>query len=189
MDSYVLPNNYIYLYHTDEWLVLPEYPDTISDKMNSTFGQTNALSRTAPVYTYSNSGPREVNFQLHLHRDMLKDVNVDVSNLRVEIGEDYVDALIRSLQSIALPKYNAESKEVVPPMIALKLGNEIFVKGVVVGGVSIDYAKPIMDGDRYAQATLSFTVYEVTPYDADSVAQLGSFRGITETFKNGIFKS
>ena len=28
-----LINNYIYLYHTDEYLLLPEYPDTVSDKM------------------------------------------------------------------------------------------------------------------------------------------------------------
>jgi len=186
--SMQLINNYIYLYHTDTWLVLPEYPDSVSDKMQSTFGQQNALSRTAPVYSYSNSGPRTVQINLHIHRDMLEDVNIDTSNLKLEIDEDYVDALIRNLQSIALPSYRTAEKMVNPPMIAVKLGEEIFVKGVVIGGVSIEYQKPIMIGNRYAQCTLNFEVYEVDPFDAESVSQLGSFRGITSQFKNGIYK-
>ena len=183
-----LMNNYIYLYHTDEYLVLPEYPDTVSDKMNSTFGQQNALSRTAPVFAYSNSGPRQVQIQLHIHRDMMDDVNVGSSNLRLEVDEDYVDALIRNLQAIALPSYRSAEQMVNPPMVAVKLGEEIFVKGVVIGGVSITYEKPIMVGDRYAQCTLNFEVFEVDPFDAESVSQLGSFRGITSQFKSGIYK-
>ena len=117
-----LIDNYIYLYHTDTWLLLPEYPDSVSDKMNSTFAQQNALSRTAPVFAYSNSGPRQVQIQIHLHRDMLEDVNIDTSNLKLEVDEDYVDALIRNLQSIALPSYRTAEKMVNPPMIAVKLG-------------------------------------------------------------------
>ena len=184
-----LINNYIYLYHTDTWLVLPEYPDSVSDKIQSTFSQQNALSRTAPVFTYSNSGPRSVQINLHIHRDLLDDVNIDTSNLRLEIDEDYVDALIRNLQSIALPSYRTAEKMVNPPMVAVKLGEEIFVKGVVIGGVSIEWQKPIMVGNRYAQCTLNFEVFEVDPYDAESVGQLGSFRGITSQFKNGIYRS
>lgn len=183
-----LIDNYIYLYHTDTWLVLPEYPDSVSDSMQSTFSETNALSRTAPIFAYSNSGPRTVQIQIHIHRDMLDDVNVDVSNLKLEVDEDYVDALIRNLQAIALPSYQAAEKMVNPPMIAVKLGEEIFVKGVVKGSVSIEYQKPIMVGNRYAQCTLNFTVYEIDPFDAESVSQLGSFRGITSQFKNGIYK-
>ena len=176
--------NVIYLYHTDEWLLLPEYPDSIMDKMNSNFAQTNALSRTAPVFTYSNSGPREVQVQLHLHRDMVQDLNIDFANWNLEDGEDFVESLIRKLQAIALPRYNADSKSVVPPMIAVKFGKDIFIKGVVIGGVSIEYQKPILDDDRYAQVVLNFTVYEVEPYDAVSVAKEGSFRGITKTFRD-----
>lgn len=176
--------NYIYLYHTDEWLLLPEYPDSVQDKMLSNFAQTNALSRTAPVYTFSNSGPRDVQIQLHLHRDMVDDMNIDYAKWDLEEDEDFVEALIRKLQAIALPKYVASQKSVVPPMVAVKLGDDIFVKGVVVGGVSIEYQKPILDDNRYAQCNLNFTVYEVEPYDAVSVGKEGSFRGITQTFRD-----
>lgn len=185
-----LIDNYIYLFHTDEWVLLPSYPESIADQMQSTFGQTNALSRTAPIYSYSYSGPRTVQFQIDLHRDMLNDVNLDVSNLKIDAkeGRDLLETLINRMQAIALPRYDSANKQVVPPMIAVRLGNEIFIKGVVIGGVSITYKKPIMDDGRYAQATISFTVYEVTPYDAESVSQLGSFRGITKMFKDGIWR-
>ena len=176
--------NFIYLFHTDEIYVLPEYPDSVMDKMNSTFQQTNALSRTAPVFTYSNSGPRQVQIQLHLHRDMLNDANAGNGTMLVGEGEEPIDSLIRALQSIALPVYKAANKQVVPPMVAVKLGNTIFVKGVILGGVSIEYQKPVLDDDRYAQCNLNFEVYEVDPYDAISVSQLGSFRGVTRTFKD-----
>ena len=182
-----LITNFIYLYHTDEWLLLPEYPDSIQDKMGSTFQMQNALSRTAPVFSYSNSGPREVQVQLHLHRDILDGVNIDGSNFELDEDEDYVDALVRKLQAIALPAYKVSNKAVVPPMVAIKFGNEIFIKGVVNGGVSIEYQKPILDNDKYANVVLNFNVYEIEPYDAESVGIEGSFRGITQTFKDGIW--
>ncbi len=179
-----LPNNWIYLFHTDEWLILPEYPDSIADKMDSTFSRTNALSRTAPVFAYSYSGPRTVNFQLNLHRDMMYDVNTDASNVELEPDDDYVDVLVRKLQAIALPVYGAKDKMVTPPSIAVKVGREIFIKGVVIGGVSLDYQKPVLDDERYANVTLSFNIYETEPYDAQTVSQLGSFRGVTAQFKD-----
>ena len=58
------------------------------------------------------------------------------------------------------------------------------VKGVVIGGVAIDYQKPVLDDGRYANVTLSFNIYETDPYDAQSVSQLGSFRGVTAQFKD-----
>lgn len=196
-----LLNNYIYLYHTNEFLILPTYPDQITDTMQSTFQSTNALSRSAPVFSYSNSGPRSVQISLNLHRDMLDDVNLNVSTLRVgtdltttttvdgvtvtSLSDDYVDTLIKRLQSISVPKYLAGSKTVEPPMVAIRFGDEIFIKGVVNGGISVTYNKPIiMVNDReskYAQVAISFTVSEVDPYDADSVARLGGFRGLTKT--------
>jgi len=198
-----LIDNYIYFYHLEKFCVLPLYPESISDTLNSTFVPTNALSRSAPVYTYSNSGPRSVQISLKLHRDMMNDVNTNVSNLDSRVvefrneyydnrDEDYIDILIKYLQSVALPKYqiyNSGSKAVIPPMIALRFGNDIFIKGVVNGGITVTYEKPILVGNKYAIANISFNVTETDPYDAVSVVQTGSFRGVSSTFKNGIYKS
>ena len=186
---------YIFIYHLGEnnegeFLLLPSIPDEVSDSLGSTFNETNALSRSAPIFSFSNSGPRSIKVQLHLHRDMMKQINYNNSNFKIEdIGDDYVDSLIKKLQSIALPNYNASSKSVVPPMIALRLGNEVFIKGVVNSGVSTSYTGPILSNRKYAEVTISFNVYEVDPYDANTVAQDGSFRGITRTNTLKLFKN
>ena len=184
-----LVTNYLYMFHLDQWILLPEYPDSLQDNLGSQFAQTNILSRTAPIFSYSYSGPRHIQVDLNLHRDMLKQVNLEgASNLKIEVGEDYIDTLIKQIQAIALPTYAAASKSITPPSVAVKFGKDIFIKGVVVGGVSVEYQKPIMTDGRYANVSLHFMVYETTPFDAESVAQLGSFRGVTRQFRSGIFK-
>ena len=180
--------NYIYIYNLDTLINIPVYPESILDSLQSNFQQTNALARTAPVFTYQNSGPRSMAFQFNFHREMLDDANKGgLSNAELYVGEDYIDYLIRNLQAIALPTYNISSKSVVPPMVAVRIGegDDIFIKGVVIGGVSVGYSLPILSNGKYAQVSISFTVYETDPYDAKLVSQLGSFRGITSAFKDG----
>ena len=188
-DKYILPENYLYISHLDEdfqfWR-LPSCPETISDSMASTFGESSALGRSAPVYTYSKSGPREVQISLKFHRDMMDDVNLGVSNAVLRAGEDYVDALIRALQAIIVPKYNLSNKAVEPPIVALRLSNEIFIKGVVNSSIGLDYKLPLLSNGRYAQVSLTLKISEVDPYDATTVFQNGSFRGVVKTLKKGM---
>lgn len=190
MANFILIENYIYLYHLDEFLILPTYPETVTDTLNSNFIENNALARSAPVFSYSYSGPRTINISLELHRDMLDGVNKNVRGLKIDnIEDDYLDSLINKIQAAALPVYNSANKEVVPPMVAVRFGNEIFIKGVIKGSISLTYKKPLIwvnGKEKYAQCTISFTVSEVDPYDARTVAQKGSFRGITRA--NDIYK-
>ena len=198
-----LPNNYIYISHLkgeisghyddsgdnvieDPYFIIPTYPDTINDSLKSTFQETNALSRSAPVYTYSNSGPRDVQFTFKLHRDMMDEFNQGVSNYKLGEGEDYVEGLVHCLQAIAVPKYNLQNKLVEPPLVAVRISNDIFIKGIVNGGVAVNYEKPLLYPDgRYAVMVVSFTVSEVDPYDSTSIFQNGSFRGVTISMKKG----
>ena len=190
--SYELPNCYIYLYHTDEYFIIPQWPDSLQDSLQSTFASQNALSRTAPVFSYSNSGPRSMQITLNLHRDLMNEYNSAGSNVRINmvsdggmeytqtsITDDYVDILIKKLQAIALPRYQASSKSISPPRVAIRFGDEVFIKGVVNGGVTVTYSLPLLENNKYAMVSIVFTVYETTPYDADSVGRLGSFRGLT----------
>ena len=184
--------NYIYLYHTDKFIIIPEYPETIMDNMTSSFNQTTALSRSAPVFTYAYSGPRSVTFNLELHRDMVNDLNITAGNTNLKSNvvsqtDDYVDTLIKELQSIALPRYNVNNRAVIPPRVAVRFGNELFISGVVNSAIQCTYSKPILSNGKYAKVSISFTVYEYDPYDATLVSQLGSFRGITNA--NNIFSS
>lgn len=194
--NYKLPECYIYLYHTDEYFILPQYPDTLQDQMDSNFSSQNALARTAPVYSYNNSGPRTMQITLKLHRDMMNNFNTGASRIKYNTADgeietrinndDYVDLLIKKLQSIALPRYKASDKLVNPPLVAVRFGDAVFIKGIVQGGVSVVYDMPILVNNKYAQATISFTVSEIQPYDADSVGKLGSLRGITSDIEKKI---
>jgi hypothetical protein len=68
---------------------------------------------------------------------MMQQLNYGVSNLSVELGDDYVDTLISKLQAVALPKYDYGNKMVNPPLVAVRFGNEFFIKGVVQGGITV----------------------------------------------------
>lgn len=188
-------DNFIYFYHLDKFCILPSTPDTITDSMTSTYRDVNALSRSAPVQSYIQSGPRTITFNINLHRDIMEDLNTDVSNLKDNVvdfaDKDYIDVLINYLQARALPKYNVYkvgSKVVDPPQVAIKMGNDIFIRGVVSGSVSVTYKKPILDNGKYAAVDVTIPVTEIDPYDAPTVVMKGGFRGVTSTFKNGIFK-
>lgn len=189
IDKYILPENYIYISHLDEdfqfWR-LPCCPETINDTMSSSFQETSALGRSAPVMTYGHSGPRTVQIELKLHRDMMDDVNVGVSNAALEKGEDYIDNLIRALQSISVPKYNLNNKAVEPPLVAIRLSNEVFIKGIVNGAIGLTYRLPILSNGKYAEVSLSLQITEVDPYDASTVFKNGSFRGVVKTLKKGM---
>lgn len=182
---------YIYIYHLPSdvqgegtLIYIPQWPDQIADTINSNFNQQNALSRTAPVFSYINSGPRTIQVSLQLHRDMMDEANYSKCNVKPDDGDDYVDMFIKKLQAIALPNYHVASKEVEPPMVAVKFGTQVFIKGVVSGGVTVTYNKPLLSDSKFALVEVAFTVSEIEPMDAQSISKVGSYRNITRTFQN-----
>ena len=182
----ILPDCYIYISHLDEefkYWQLPGYPEEVTDDMQSTFTPTTALGRSAPVYTFSNSGPRSVQIRLSFHRDMFEEMP---TNVVPRDGEDKAESFIHALQAIAVPKYNLSNKAIEPPLVAVRLGREVFIKGVVTSGISVTYGKPILVNEKYATMQIGFTIAEVDPYDASTVFQNGSFRGLTATLRQGM---
>ena len=182
---------YIYIYHLPSdvqgegtLIYIPQWPDQVNDSISSNFNETNALSRTAPVFSYINSGPRTISVSLQLHRDMMDEVNFKHCNVKPDDGDDYVDMFIKKLMAVALPNYHTASKEVEPPMVAVKFGDQIFIKGVVNGRVSVEYNKPLLTDNKYSLVNIGFSVSEIDPQDAISISKVGSFRNITRTFQN-----
>ena len=193
--QFSLIENYVYMYHTNTFIILPSYPESIQDMMPASFATTTPLSRTAPIFSYQNSGPRSLQISLNLHRDLMTQINYNNSNINfdnVPLGDDYVDILIKQIQAIALPKYSASSKMVDPPIIAIRFGSDIFCKGVVTGSVGITYALPIITdkfgNDKYSQVGISFGIQEIDPYDADTVMLAGSYRGLSTTLERNLWK-
>ena len=166
---YKLIENYIYIYQLDKYVIVPVYPDSLQDTLGSTFSSENILARTAPIFTYSNSGPRSIQVNFDLHRDLMNDINWDninfIDDVNAELGNDYIDTLIRYLQAMAMPAYNAVdlatdtyNSMINPPLIACKFGNSIFIKGIVDSDVSVTYSGPISKDGKYMQVSISFTM-------------------------------
>lgn len=185
--SYNMIENYIYMYHVQQFIVIPTYPESLTDTLSVEFASSTPMSRSAPIYSYSKSGPRQMTIKLDLHRDLMTQVNKDVSNIPVSPGDDYVDTLIKKIQAIALPVYGATEKMVDPPIIACRFGNDIFIRGVVEGSVGVDYDLPIISGNKYAHVGVSFTIVEVDPYSAPQVMTSGSFRGFDPSLERNVW--
>lgn len=186
--SRILPDCYLYISHLDlpenaKYWQLPGYPDEVTDNMPSEFAASTALGRSAPVYTFSNAGPRSIQLSLNFHRDMFEDMP---TNVTPRDGEDKAESFIHALQAIAVPKYNLSNKAIEPPLVAVRLGREVFIKGVVTSGINVTFGKPILVNEKYATMKISFTISEVDPYDASTVFQNGSFRGLTATMRQGM---
>lgn len=162
--------NYIIFHHTATQIIIPVDPETLQDSMSANFPSSNPLSRSAPIYSYQNSGPRSVQVSFTLHRDLCKEYNPGF--------EDAVDELITNLDQMVLPDYNSVGKIVNPPVVSLKIRDEVFIKGIVTN-TSHTYSLPIInyDGkDKYAVVTLSFSVNEITPFSASIIPKVGQFR-------------
>jgi hypothetical protein len=191
-----IAENYIYIYQLDKYLIIPTYPDTLNDTLGSTFASTNILARTAPIMSYSYSGPRRVAFDLKLHRDMIQSMNTTnlsfKSSKLLDIDDDYVDALVKYLQASALPSYkaptNTSTKMVNPPMVAVRFGNQLFVKGIVSSEITVTYDSEggITRDGKYQLMSLGFTIQEIDPQDAETLAQWGSFRGLEKVLTRDV---
>ena len=186
---FTMLDNYIYLYHTDTFIIIPAYPENFTDSMNVTYNSETPLMRSAPIFSYSSSGPRTLDVEIPMHREMMQQINYNVSNAKVGLNDDYVDELIRQIQAAALPVYSSTSKLVDPPLVAVRFGNDIFCKGVVSGDVRVTYNVPVLQNGKYADVTLGFTIQEVDPYDAFTVQQVGSFRGLDTSLERRLWKS
>jgi len=201
--SFKMIDNYVYLYHTDTLLIVPEYADSVTDTIQVDYQTSTALTRTAPIYSYSNSGPRSMQVSFNLHRDLMKDINSGIAGTPVLTadGRDYVDIFIDQIQAAALPSYQSPAKMVNPPLVAVRLGSDIFIKGVVRGSVGVTYKYPIIPGTipsgnntykedlskhRYSNVDVTFSIEETDPYDAETVMQMGSFRGLSTTLERVI---
>ena len=98
----------------------------MTDSMSASFSPNTPLSRSAPIYSYSNSGPRTIGFNFKFHRELVNEYNLADGS-----GVDACDEWIRYLEQAVLPDYDSASKMVNPPIVAVKIRDEVYIKGVV----------------------------------------------------------
>jgi len=185
--GFKLIENYIYFHHLDTFCVIPVYPETLPESNTASFSATTALGRSNPVFSYSSSGPRTVTFSIVLHRNMMNDINIVPNNFNLDPGTDIVEEFINSIESAVIPKYDNSVKALNPPMVSIRIGNELYIKGIV-SSVSKEFSGPILDNDKYAVCRVNFSVQGVDPIDAEMVKAVGSYRGASRAVERRIFK-
>ena len=173
LHNFQMINNYIYMYHVDKYIILPEYAEEVTDSSSAYFSNSTPLARSAPVFSYSHSGPRTVSVKFTFHREMMKQINYGNTSL---ITDDYVDELIKQIQACVVPAYSMSSKMVSPPIVALRMGEDIYIKGVINGSLGLTYSAPILKNGKYALVSFSITITEIDPYDAETLMKIGSYR-------------
>ena len=176
LSNRVPTDNYIYFHHIDKdnLIIIPVDPDSVADSMNASWASSTPLSRSAPIYSYQNSGPRSVQLAFSVHRDLMKQFNP---------GEkDAVDLLLKNLEACVLPTYKETNKVVNPPIVSVKIRDEVYIKGIV-STVSKSYQLPIInygnkkaDNFKYALVNINFNIQEITPYSASIIANKGGYR-------------
>lgn len=174
MSNAVPSDNYIYFHHTDKLIIIPVDPEAVTDSMGAGWAASTPLSRSAPIYSYQSSGPRSIQLAFNVHRDLMKQFNP---------GEkDAVEALIKNLEACVLPTYKEANKIVNPPIVSVKIRDEIYIKGVV-SSVGKNFQLPIINYGssksskfKYALVNINFNVQEITPYDASIIAKKGGYR-------------
>lgn len=170
--------NFIVLHHINKSFLIPVDPDAISDNMSISYAESTPLSRSAPIYSYQNSGPRSVQVSFTLHRDLMREFNPEYRNNGSDA--DPIDDLVINLDALALPDYDSANKIVNPPLVSLKIRDEVYIKGVVTGSVGVTYGLPVLNygtedapNYKYAMVSISFGVSETTPFSASILPSVG----------------
>lgn len=169
-DLKIPEENWCYFHHTGTKIIIPVDPTSLSDGMSANWSSNTPLSRSAPIQSYGSSGPRTMQFSFQVHRDLCNEYN--------NLGEDAVDKWITNLDQAVLPDYMSQGKIVNPPVVSVKIRDEIYIKGVV-SNVSITYDLPIINyggKNKYAVVNIQFSVVETTPYSASIISKIGQYR-------------
>jgi len=124
---------------------IPCYPKSVSDSYNINHSSESLFTSTEPYVVYNNSGPRQVSVSFTFHREMR---GID--------NDKYMDELVRAIQAACYPVDDGTTTV----ETILTIGNDIYIRGIITGGVPVNYSGPIIDG-KYNVVDISFTVQEI----------------------------
>lgn len=148
-----LPWGEVCLYSSisDEMLYFPVYPEDFEDGVSANYDEmSEMLYQYEPWKVYKSSGPREMSFTFHFHRDMWTGDHRDGN----------ANKLIRGCEANCYPEYNGSLVNV--PIVTLYIHGQNYITGVMTS-CKPSWEKPIgLDGFPLF-CKLSFSITEVSP--------------------------
>lgn len=135
---------------SDASIDIPVYPESLKDARLATYTtMPDVLYQYEPWYTYTSSGPREMSFDFHMHRQLWTGDETD--------GK--ANELIRFVQASTYPRYSGSS--VTSDICTLYVKGSPLIRGIVTG-CEVEWTGPIGSDGFYLEFTLSVTFVEVS---------------------------
>ena len=129
---------------------IPVYPESVKDARIATYTtMPDILYQYEPWYTYTSSGPREMSFEFHLHRQLWTGDETD----------GRANELIRFVQASTYPRYNGSA--VTSDICTLYVKGLPLIRGIVTSA-EVEWTGPIGSDGFYLEFTLSVTFVEIS---------------------------
>ena len=129
---------------------IPAYPESVKDPRSASYTtMPDTLYQYEPWYLYSSSGPREVTFEFHLHRQMWTGDERD----------GLANEMIRFIQASTFAKYQGSA--VNSDVCTLYVKGLPYVRGIVTN-VEVEWTGPIGLDGFYLEFNLAVTFVEVS---------------------------
>ena len=169
-NAFNLPWGKIQLYSSlsDSLIDFPVYPEQLSDGAKANFTQMDGIIyQYEPWYTYESSGPREMSYTFHFHRDMWSGNHLD--------GK--ANELIRFCEANCYPDYNGSA--VHAATVRLYINGAMHISGILTS-VQTNWSGPFGQDGWYLECELVLNITEVAtaPKTFQSVRQQGLIGGI-----------
>lgn len=131
---------------------IPAYPEEgISWGSKANYTQMpDILYQYEPWQVYQSSGPRQITFTFHLHRDMWTGDHTDGNAAK----------LVRFCEANCYPNYNGAS--VVTPTVSMYINGSNIITGIMTD-TQTNWKGPIGSDGFYLEFNLSLTIVEVSP--------------------------
>ena len=143
----------LYSYMNNEMLYFPVYPQSLDDGVRANYeDMPEMLYQYEPWKVYKSSGPREINFTFHFHRDMWTGDHRDGN----------ANNLIRGCEANCFPNYNGSL--VNTSLVTMYIHGQNFITGVMTD-CKVKWDKPIGLDGFYLVCELSLTISEVSPIE------------------------
>lgn len=146
---------YLYNVNTEEWVIIPVIPDSLSASYSANFQSVTTHGLIRPVRYYTGGSEKSVSFAIKIHEDL----QYKYSNKL----DEYVNAgnnlyalidVIKRLSEPTEPNTDYEKQVLLPPKVYFQLGNQFAGTGHI--DTSVSFSVPFRNG-RYIMADISFT--------------------------------
>lgn len=147
---------------SDSSMDIPCYPEDFSDSRKASYTELgDLLYQYEPWMLYQDSGPRQVTYKFHFHRDMW--------NGDHRLGG--ANKLIRFCEANCYPRYNGSS--VITSTVTLYIDGRVSIHGILID-VSTDWDGPIGLDGWYLNCNMSLTITEISkkPLSYDTIMNM-----------------